>query len=270
MGRSTAGVACILPARLGSERLPRKPLREIAGRTLVEWSWRRARSVESFDVVLVATDSEELAAEVETFGGEAVLTSPDHPSGTDRVAEAAGLDPARSPTIVVNYQADEPFVDRRALTEAVDRVRAREADVATVAAPLRDPEEWRSRSVVKVVARRDGRALYFSRGPIPMPRGGEPNLAVGAGGDEESASPYLRHVGVYVYRRQALRRWVDLPPSRLERIERLEQLRALEDGMEIQVVRGRWTEPGVDLPEDLERARRILADENPERDGIHG
>lgn len=261
------GVVCILPARLESRRLPSKPLREIAGRTLVEWSWRRARSVDGIDVLLVATDSSEVARTVRDFGGKAVLTSSEHPSGTDRVAEAAAADPARSCPIVVNYQADEPFVDPEAVGGAVARVAEGTTEVATVAAPLQSADEWRSSSVVKVVTRRDGRALYFSRSPIPRPREGEPDVDGDQGGDR---APYLRHVGVYVYRRDALRRWVALPPSRLERIERLEQLRALEDGMEIQVVVGRATEPGVDVPEDLERARRILAGANSQRDGGNG
>lgn len=260
------GVACILPARLESERLPRKPLRRVAGRSLVEWSWRRARSVEAHDVVLVATDSREVLREVEGFGGRAVLTSAEHATGTDRVAEAAEMAPARSCGIVVNYQADEPFVDRRALSEAVRRVRDEETAVATVAAPLKSSDEWRSSDVVKVVTRRDGRALYFSRSPIPRPREGEPSLSVG---HREKASPYLRHVGIYVYRREALQRWVELPRSRLEEIERLEQLRAMEDGMEIQVVVGRATDAGVDVPADLERVRRIVEDENRERDDGH-
>lgn len=260
------GVVCILPARLESRRLPGKPLREIGGRTLVEWSWRRARSVEGIDVLLVATDSSEVARTVRAFGGRAVLTSSEHPSGTDRVAEAAATDPARSCPIVVNYQADEPFVDPEAVAGAVARVAEGTAEVATVAAPLRSADEWRSSSVVKVVTRRDGRALYFSRSPIPRPREGEPDIR-DQGGDRAT---YLRHVGIYVYRRDALRRWVALSPSPLERIERLEQLRALEDGMEIQVVTGRATEPGVDVPEDLERARGILADANTQRDGGNG
>lgn len=266
-GSAGSGVACILPARLDSQRLPKKPLREIRGRTLLEWSWRRARSIEAVDVVVVATDSPEVARTARAFGARAVLTSADHPSGTDRVAEAAAMEPARSCAIVVNYQADEPFVDPGAVSRAVEPVAGGDAAVATVAAPVEDLEEWRSSAVVKVVTREDGRALYFSRSPIPRPREGEPRLA---GDGSAPGGPYLRHVGVYVYGRRALRRWVELPPSPLERVERLEQLRALENGMEIQVVVGPATEPGIDVPEDLERARRILAGENPQRDDPHG
>jgi 3-deoxy-manno-octulosonate cytidylyltransferase (CMP-KDO synthetase) len=216
---------------------------------------------------VVATDASEVAGAARDFGAHAVLTSADHPSGTDRVAEAAAMEPARSCGIVVNYQADEPFVDPGAVSRAVSLVAGGDAALATVAAPVEDPEEWRSPAVVKVVTREDGRALYFSRSPIPHPREGEPRLT---GDDDTSRDPYHRHVGVYVYERRALRRWVELPPSPLERIERLEQLRALESGMEIQVVVGPATEPGVDVPDDLKRARRILAGENPQRDDTNG
>lgn len=245
-------VLCVLPARLQSERLPRKPLQTLAGRPLIEWSWRAARAVRGLDAIWVATDSEEIAERVRAFGGEAVLTDPGHPSGTDRVAEVAGRPAAQKYGIVVNFQADEPFVDGDSIRRAVERVREGAAPIATVAAPLRSEAEWRSEAVVKVVAAPDGRALYFSRAPVPFPRDGRPVL------HGEPGSPFLRHVGVYVFARRALQRWVRLPASALERIERLEQLRALEAGMEIRVVVGPVTEPGVDVPADLARASRLL------------
>lgn len=257
-------VLCVLPARLESERLPRKPLREIGGRTLLEWSWRRACRAERPDAVWIATDDETVARAARSFGATVVMTDPDHPSGTDRVAEAAADERARSFGVVVNYQADEPFLDPGAVDRAVRAVEEGQAPIATLSAPLRTVEEWRSESVVKVVRDAAGDALYFSRAPIPWPRGGEPGLGAGDEG------PWLRHVGLYVFTREALDRWTGLPPSPLEEIERLEQLRALEAGMRIRVVAGPVTEPGVDEPRDLRRARRLLArDANHQRDGSH-
>ncbi|HKK26845.1 MAG TPA: 3-deoxy-manno-octulosonate cytidylyltransferase [Gemmatimonadota bacterium] len=252
-------VLCVLPARLASRRLPRKPLLPLAGRPLIEWSWRAACRVEAFDEVWVATDAPEVASVVRELGGTAVLTDAEHASGTDRVAEAARRPEARGFDIVVNYQADEPFLDAGAIGRAVEAVRSGRAGVATLAAPIVDPEDWASPSVVKVVTARDGGALYFSRAPIPHPRDGSPELLAEAG------SPYLRHLGLYAFGREALERWTALEPSRLERIERLEQLRALEAGLPIHVVVGPATGPGVDVPEDVERAERRLADESPTR-----
>lgn len=248
-------VLCVLPARLASRRLPRKPLLPLAGRPLIEWSWRAACRVPAFDAVWVATDAPEVAGVVEGLGGTAVLTSREHASGTDRVAEAAGRPEARGFDIVVNYQADEPFLDPDAVGRTVEAVRDGGTEVATLAAPLGDESEWRSPSVVKVVVDRHGRALYFSRASIPHPREGGPELR------DTPDSPYLRHVGLYAFSRAGLERWTRLEPSRLEGIERLEQLRALEEGVPIQVVVGPATEPGLDVPRDVERAERRLADE---------
>jgi 3-deoxy-manno-octulosonate cytidylyltransferase (CMP-KDO synthetase) len=267
-------VLCVLPARLESRRLPRKPLREIRGRPLVEWSWRAARRVPAFDAVWVATDSDEVAAAVRGVGGRAVLTDPDHASGTDRVAEAAERPEARRYDVVVNWQADEPFLPPGPAGRAARTVQEGEAGVATLACPLRSRRAWRSPSVVKVVRDRAGDALYFSRAPVPWPRDGEPAWPPDTGGaappsgeGDPSAGtgedwPWLRHVGLYVFARDALARWTELPPSPLEGVERLEQLRALEAGLEIRVVVGPPVEPGVDEPEDLERAERIVREDN--------
>ena len=257
-------VLVVLPARLGSERVERKPLQRIGRRTLLEWSWRRARSADTPGAVWIATDDEEVAREARSFGATAVMTDPSHPSGTDRVAEAASRAEARSYRVVVNYQADEPFLDPDAVDAAIRVVVEGEAEIATLSAPLRSIEEWRSESVVKVVRGTSGQALYFSRAPVPWPREREPDLP----GSEEG--PWLRHVGLYVFTRPALERWTGLPPSPLEEVERLEQLRALEAGMRIRVVAGPATEPGVDDAEDLRRARRLLAeDAHHQRDGNH-
>ena len=246
-------VLCVLPARLGSERIPDKPLQMIAGRPLVEWTWRAARSVPQFDEVCVATDSKAVAERVRAFGGRAVLTAGEHLSGTDRVAEAAESEWARGYDVVVNFQADEPFADSDSVGRAVLAVRDGTTDIATVAAPIRGDAEWRSEAVVKVVVGANGRALYFSRAAVPYVRGGKEPFSEGP------ESRFLRHVGVYVMRRDAMKRWVAAPPSPLEQLEKLEQLRALEVGLRIQVIVGPSTEPGVDVPDDLERAARILS-----------
>lgn len=250
------GVICVLPARLSSTRIPRKPLQDLAGRPLVEWTWRAARRVTAFDRVAIATDSAEVGSVARGFGAEVVMTRIDHESGTDRVEEAAAKLGAEDGDIVVNFQADEPFVDVVTMDGAVRRMKAAEAgaeppDIVTLAAPIRDREEWRSPGVVKVVCAADGRAFYFSRAAVPRPREGEPSF-----GDGEAI--FLRHIGVYAMTRSALRRWAGLGESRLEAVEKLEQLRALEAGMRIHVEVGPPTEPGVDLPADLERAERVL------------
>ena len=269
-------VLCVLPARIESRRLARKPLREVGGRPLVEWSWRAARRVPEFDAVWVATDSEEVATAVRRAGGTAVLTDPDHPSGTDRVAEAAWRREARPHEVGVNFQADEPFLPPGPVGRAVRTVEEGDAGVATLACPLRSRRGWRSPSVVKVVRDAAGDALYFSRAPVPWPRDGEPAWPAGsedveaagrggAGGRPEAEGeewPFLRHLGLYVFARDALARWTALTPSPLEGVERLEQLRALEAGLSIRVVVAPPVEPGVDEPADLERAERILRDEN--------
>lgn len=251
-------ILCVLPARIGSERLPRKPLRRIAGRSLVEWCWRAAGQVPSFDEIVVATDSDEVAETVRGFGGSAVLTSKDHPSGTDRVAEVARRPEAREHDVMVNFQADEPFLDPESVDRATRTVATGGCDIATLAAPLTSARQWKSESVCKVVVGEEGRALYFSRAAIPHPRDREPDFR-----PTTSDSAYLRHIGLYVYAREALERWTRRSPSRLESIERLEQLRALEAGEAIRVIVGPPTEPGVDEPEDLERVERLLEREGP-------
>lgn len=230
----------------------------------MEWSWRNARRVGIFEEVWVATDAAEIADRVRGFGGEVVLTAPDHPSGTDRVAEVAARPSARRFETVVNYQADEPFLDPAAVARTALAVEEGRAPVATLAAPLGGREEWRAPEIVKVVRAADGRALCFSRAAIPRPREGEPEFTV------EASSPYLRHVGLYAFTREALARWSALPPTRLERLERLEQLRALEAGMTIHVEVGPPTPPGVDRPDDLARAAAILRSQSiDQRNGSH-
>ncbi|HUE96259.1 MAG TPA: 3-deoxy-manno-octulosonate cytidylyltransferase [Longimicrobiaceae bacterium] len=242
----------VIPARLGSTRLPRKPLHIIAGRPLVEWVWRRATATPLFDRVVIATDSEEIAEHARSFGAEVELTSPLHPSGTDRVAEVARRFQYRDYPLIVNVQGDEPFIEPEHLAEAVRLVRDDGWDIGTVASGVESRDEWKSASVVKVVRGMDGGALYFSRSPIPHVRGSEPTAADFATGE------FLRHIGVYAYRAEALQRWVDLPEGTLERLERLEQLRPLAGGLRIGVSVAKGAGGGIDTLEDAERAELRL------------
>ena len=239
-------VLAVIPARLGATRLPRKPLRLLGGAPLIHRVWQRVTALQLADVVVVATDSHEIVAAITQAGGTAVLTRADHPSGTDRIAEVARRHEYLPYEVILNVQGDEPFVDAVAVSGALAMVRERGFALGTASAPapsaaLADP------NVVKVVSAADGRAMYFSRAPIPWCR--DPADAA------EHASLARQHIGVYAYRREALMQWVTLPPHPLERVERLEQLRALAAGipMGVAVVE---TPPhgGVDTEEDLARA----------------
>ena len=242
----------VIPARLGSTRLPRKPLHIIAGRPLVEWVWRRVTAVPLFDTVVIATDSEEIAEHAHSIGAAVEMTSPLHPSGTDRVAEVARRIQYRSCSVVVNIQGDEPFIDTSHLSEAIRLVRDGGWDVGTVASAIETREEWKSSSVVKVVRGSDGAALYFSRAPIPYVRDAEPGSA------DFRTGEFLRHIGVYAYRPHALQKWVALPEGALERLERLEQLRPLAAGLRIGVAVMQGAPGGVDTLEDAARAELRL------------
>lgn len=244
----------VIPARLGSERLARKPLHPIAGRPLLEWVWRRAAGFHVFDRVVVATDAAEIVAACRSWGAEVELTSEHHGSGTERLAELVGRAEYAAYDVVVNVQGDEPFVEESHVVEAVAQVR-RGFDVGTVAAPVGTVKAWRDPGVVKVTRRADGAALYFSRSPIPHSRAGEPTVAA------LSCEPYLRHIGLYAYRPLVPAQWTSLPESRLESIERLEQLRALWAGLTIGVGVVGDAAGGVDTLEDVERAEQRLRSE---------
>ncbi|HEV2132531.1 MAG TPA: 3-deoxy-manno-octulosonate cytidylyltransferase, partial [Longimicrobiaceae bacterium] len=201
----------------------------LAGHPLIEWVWRRVVAADLFAEVVIATDSMEIAAVASRFGARVELTSADHPSGTDRVAEVAEREAYRAFEVIANIQGDEPFVRPEHLESALQLVGSGGWEVGTVAAPIASVAEWRDPSVVKVVRDARGGALLFSRAPIPFRRDGEP-------GERELASGcFLRHLGIYSYRREALLRWVRLPESDLERLERLEQLRPLAAGIGIGV-----------------------------------
>jgi 3-deoxy-manno-octulosonate cytidylyltransferase (CMP-KDO synthetase) len=239
----------IIPARFQSTRLPGKALASIAGHPMVWHVAARTRRARGLARVIVATDDPRIVDAVAATGAEAVLTRADHPSGTDRLAEvAAGLDAA----IVVNVQGDLPLLDPAMVERLVARMTADPSlPMATLASPLHDEAEWRSPHVVKVVCDAGGRALYFSRSPIPHDRDGARPAGEPLG---------WRHIGMYAYRRDVLLRLAALPPSPLERRERLEQLRALEHGIAIGVVEWTAAEPliEVDTEADLERARTAM------------
>jgi len=233
----------VIPARLGSTRLPNKPLQLLAGEPLITRVIQHVVDLGLVEQLVVATDSQMIAQVVERAGVRAVLTHDGHLAGTDRVAEAAGRAEFAGFDVVANVQGDEPFLPRAALAGAIDRV-GQGDDIGTAAAPL-SPEHAADPSRVKVVTDAQGRALYFSRAAIPRRR--------------EATDPadglYWQHLGLYVYTRAALAQWVATPPSPAERAEHLEQLRALHCGLTIGVAR--LTEPalpGVDTPDDLRRA----------------
>jgi 3-deoxy-manno-octulosonate cytidylyltransferase (CMP-KDO synthetase) len=250
-------IVAIIPARFASTRLPGKPLSEIHGKSLIERVHERVRAAKRLDRILVATDDERIAAAVRAFGGDARLTSPRHPTGTDRLAEAVQTVEA---DIVVNVQGDEPMLDPAGIDAAV---RALEADadlpIATLSLPLRDVNELLSPSVVKVLTNAAGDALYFSRSPIPFVRTGASDDPRKAAEEAVLRDLARKHVGLYAYRKEALLRFASLSPSPLEDAEGLEQLRALHHGLRIRVVE--MTGEGgvaVDTPQDLERVRTLL------------
>ncbi len=236
--------AIIIPARYGSTRLPGKPLLRETGKYLIQHVYERACQARQAKRVIVATDDPRIAAAVRGFGGEVVMTRRDHPSGTDRVAEvAAGLEA----DTIINLQGDEPLVDPAAL-DLLPTLLEQDpnADMATLAMPLASSEQWLDPNCVKVVCDKRGRALYFSRSPIPFVRDGEPDFA--------SRPPqFLHHLGLYAYRKPILFRLAAAAPEPAERFERLEQLRAMALGYRIQVGVVAQSGGGVDTKQDYER-----------------
>lgn len=233
----------VIPARLAASRLPGKPLRLLAGKPLILRVFERVRNLGVADHVVVATDSPGVLAVIRDAGGDCVMTAEDHPSGTDRVAEVARKYP--DATVILNVQGDEPFVGEDALRGAMDLVASGRFPLGTAAAPA-SPQVLNQPEVVKVVTDDAGRALYFSRAPIPFLRDS---------GDQVVRDPLVRqHVGVYAYTPAALAAWVALPPHALERVERLEQLRPLAAGWSMGVAVVEDAPRGVDTEEDLERA----------------
>jgi 3-deoxy-manno-octulosonate cytidylyltransferase (CMP-KDO synthetase) len=241
-----ADAVILIPARMAATRLPGKPLADIAGLPMVVHVLRRAEAADIGPVV-VATDSPEIEAAVHAAGGRAVMTAADHASGSDRIFEALGkVDPTRRAAIVVNVQGDLPTLDSADIAAAVALLADDAVDIGTPAAAITRTEERTDPSVVKVVGTPVGdgrlRALYFTRAPAPYGDG-----------------PLYHHIGLYAFRRAALERFVALPPAPLEQREKLEQLRALETGMRIDVAIVDTAPLGVDTPEDLARARAMLS-----------
>ena len=233
-------VVCIIPARIGSSRIPRKPLTDLCGRPLIASVYDNALSLRNAGSIIVATDSAEVAEAAASAGARTALTPEDLESGTDRVLYAV-REAAPDAMVVVNLQGDEPFIDTAMVDTLIKEALGNgPGDVFTACSPV-SPEEALCESAVKVVVNSEGFALYFSRSPVPH------------GADE-----YLKHTGVYVWRRRSLERYGALKPSSLERVERLEQLRALDNGMRIRVLKSSADSPGIDTEEDVERARSIL------------
>jgi 3-deoxy-manno-octulosonate cytidylyltransferase (CMP-KDO synthetase) len=241
-----AQVFGFIPARLASTRLPRKLLLADTGRTLLQHTWESACRAQALSDVIVATDSQEIASVVRGFGGQCEMTG-DHPSGTDRIAEVVAR-AFSGAQIVVNIQGDEPEIDPQSIDHLVQLlVENPQAQMATLATPIRRREVLDSPACVKVVCAADGRALYFSRSLVPYCRDQDPDRLL------EFNSPWLLHVGMYAYRREFLMKLTKLPVSRLERLEKLEQLRALEAGAAIQVGLVEHSAVGIDTPEDYAR-----------------
>lgn len=241
----------IIPARLQSTRLPRKLLLAETGRPLIQYVWEAVSRASLLSEVLVAADSQEIAAAVAQFGGRCELTG-EHPSGTDRIAEVVRRHPSTRGTespdhddIIVNIQGDEPELDPAHINAVVQALAdCPSAQMATLATPMHSVEQVTASSCVKVVCAADGRALYFSRSPIPFCRDRDPAEVLAA------EHPWLLHVGIYAYRREFLLQLTQLPPSRLENWEKLEQLRALEAGARIQVAVIDHRSVGIDTPAD--------------------
>ena len=247
----------VIPARLGATRLPRKPLRLLGGSPLVIRVWQRALALSLADRCVIATDHPDVAAVAREAGAECVLTSSAHPSGTDRVAEVATHREYAGYDVIVNIQGDEPFIPMEAVRGAAAMVTSGRFVLGTASAPA-SRNAYDDPNVVKVVCADDGRALYFSRAPIPFLR----DTA-----DAAAHEPLVRqHVGVYAYTRAALAAWVALPPHPLERVERLEQLRPLAAGMAIGVAPVReMLSGGIDTEDDLRRANERWQDLIAER-----
>jgi 3-deoxy-manno-octulosonate cytidylyltransferase (CMP-KDO synthetase) len=257
---SDLAIVAIIPARFSSSRLPGKPLSDIHGKSMIQRVYERVLLARRLNRVLVATDDDRIAAAVRGFGGEAVMTSREHRSGTDRLAEVAAQ--LQSAEIVVNVQGDEPLLDPEGIEAAIEALRDDPGlPVSTLSVPIGSTADLLSSSVVKVVCDMEGNALYFSRLPIPF-------VQVEAGSSLQAAEETVRrglarkHVGLYAFRRDALLRFAGLPRAPLEIAEGLEQLRALHHGMRIRVVpRERDAGVAVDTPDDLARVRQILAGE---------
>ena len=242
-------VIVVIPARYGSTRLAGKPLISLAGKPMIQRVYERAKMAERVDQVIVATDDERIVKAVEGFGGQARMTRPDHRTGTERVAEVAAHVEG---DVFVNVQGDEPLLDPAAVDTAVGALLEEPAaSVGTVAVPIKTPGDIMDPNVVKTVLDFDGNALYFSRAPVPWVRDTASKIQV----------RHLKHLGLYVFQREALLEYPTLPQGELERIEQLEQLRWMENGWKIRVAEVEHDAVSVDVPEDVARVEKLLLTE---------
>ncbi len=238
----------VIPARYASTRFPAKPLVPIAGKPLIQRVVEQCQNAKALREVIVATDDERIAEVARKFC-RVEMTRSDHPSGSDRIAEVAARVDCDA---VVNIQGDEPLIDPAVIDVVAEALN--ESEMSTAATAVRSVEEWESPNVVKVVVSASGRALYFSRRTIPFVR----DAVSGSSSEQLAAFPFLKHLGIYGYRRETLLRLVKFPVSPLENAEKLEQLRALENGIQIAVVKVNYDSVGVDVPDDVARVERLL------------
>lgn len=246
MSSANPAVVIVIPARYASTRLPGKPLVLLAGKPMIQRVYERAKLASRAQRVIVATEDERIVKAVESFGGEARMTRPDHRTGTERVAEVAAREPG---DVFVNVQGDEPLLDPASVDAAVDSLLEEPAaSIATVATPIRTPADIMDPNVVKAVLDFDGNAIYFSRAPIPWVRDSAAKIQV----------RHLKHLGLYVFQRDALLEYPTLPQGELERIEQLEQLRWLENGWKIRVAEVAHDAVSVDVPDDVTRVEKLL------------
>ena len=240
-----SGNAVIIPARWGSTRFPGKPLYQIAGKPLLRYVWERCQRARKIDSTIIATDDMRIAESAFAWGAEVALTSPKHQSGTDRIAEVAKR--AKDFSLIINVQGDEPLVDPRLIDRLVETLQKnRELGIVTAAHPFENPRDALSPHQVKVVIDHVGNALYFSRAPIPSTKSSGPSF-------------FLRHQGIYGFRRTMLLQFVKWKPTPLERAESLEQLRALENGVRVHVLVTKHGSPGVDTPADADYVAALLS-----------
>jgi 3-deoxy-manno-octulosonate cytidylyltransferase (CMP-KDO synthetase) len=239
-------IVVVIPARYGSQRLPGKPLVLLAGQPMIQRVYDRAKSARRPSRVIVATDDERIVQAVKAFGGEARMTRADHRTGTERIAEVAAHEPG---DIFVNVQGDEPLLDPDAIDTAVDALLEEPpASIATVATPIHTPGDIMDPNVVKTVLDFDNNGLYFSRAPIPWVRDRGAKVQ----------ARHLKHLGLYVFQREALLEYATLPQGELERLEQLEQLRWLENGWKIRVAEVAHDAVSVDVPDDVQRVEKLL------------
>ena len=256
-------VAAIIPARYGSTRFEGKPLADILGKPMIQWVYEGVCQSRLIEKVIVATDDQRIVDAVEQFGGKAVMTSPDHATGSDRVAEAARKVKAE---IIVNVQGDEPLLGGSVIDKAIrPLMKDPTIPLSTLMTRIEEVRDWINPNVVKVVTDRKGFALYFSRSPIPFPRDLNIEKLLGAPSRGKTPLPHrvFKHIGVYVYRRDFLLRYSKMEHTPLEKLERLEQLRALENGFPIKLTPVDYEPLSVDTPEDLRKVVAYLSQQTP-------